>query len=304
MIIGICGPMRHGKDTIGNFIQDIANTEHLGIVVRHSFAAPMKRAVEAMFGWTPMHLELDKDKVDPLYGITPRLVLQLIGTEFAQIMLPEKCPEFAEKTGRALWVKRTLADCPHDAINVITDVRFLHEAKMLRESGQPCSIVRVVRDTAPVNMTHASEAEIMSIPVDYSICNDGTLYDLKKQVYEYLKTLPFYVLKEKKMYISGPMTGYPNWNKDAFVKAKDDVKKMGFKPYTPCDITDLPPDGTEITAEAYRGYLTDDINVLLKMDAIYMLRGWEGSRGALLEKHVAEALGMSVYYEDKEYPNG
>ena len=304
MIIGICGSMRHGKDTIGDFIQQICTNEKLGVVIRHSFATPMKQAACAMFGWSPIQIGLDKDKVDPNYGISPRLILQLLGTEFAQIMLPEKCPEFAAKTGRSLWVKRTLADCPRDAINIITDVRFLHEAEMLRNSDQFCSILRVVRPDTPTNSTHPSEAEVSLIPVDYGIINNGTLADLKKEVYEYLKTLPGIALQGKKVYISGPMTGYPNWNKEAFEKAAEHVRKQGWTPYSPCDIQELPPDNTPISTAAYRQYLTDDLNVLLDMDAIYMLTGWEKSKGANVEKHVAEALGMPVYYAAKETENG
>ena len=43
-----------------------------------------------------------------------------------------------------------------------------------------------------------------------------------------------------------------------------------------------------------------DIPLLLAADAIYILLGWKESRGALLEKYIAEELGMTIIYETEE----
>ena len=39
--------------------------------------------------------------------------------------------------------------------------------------------------------------------------------------------------------------------------------------------------------------------VVLDCDAIYLLKGWEHSRGANAEFAVAKALGMTFYYEGR-----
>jgi hypothetical protein len=43
-------------------------------------------------------------------------------------------------------------------------------------------------------------------------------------------------------------------------------------------------------------YLRRDIRVLLDCDGIALLPGWERSRGAQLEAHIAHALGMRPMY--------
>ena len=42
-----------------------------------------------------------------------------------------------------------------------------------------------------------------------------------------------------------------------------------------------------------------DLALLLGCDAIAMLPGWERSRGAWLERLIAEALGLPVWYIDE-----
>ena len=44
----------------------------------------------------------------------------------------------------------------------------------------------------------------------------------------------------------------------------------------------------------WEDYMRDDLTALLTCTHIVMLPGWEQSRGARLEKYVAEHLGMSV----------
>jgi hypothetical protein len=46
-------------------------------------------------------------------------------------------------------------------------------------------------------------------------------------------------------------------------------------------------------------YMKEDIPILLQCDGILMLSNWTGSKGACLEKHIAEELGMFVAYDNK-----
>ena len=42
-------------------------------------------------------------------------------------------------------------------------------------------------------------------------------------------------------------------------------------------------------------YLRRDLAALLGCDAVALLPGWQDSKGACLERHVAEQLGMPIY---------
>lgn len=91
-----------------------------------------------------------------------------------------------------------------------------------------------------------------------------------------------------KVYISGPMTGYPEFNYPAFAKAAAYWRSCGFEVVSPAELNPS-------TGGQWADYLRADLKALLTCDAIAMLAGWETSRGALLELYVARALGMEVW---------
>lgn len=41
---------------------------------------------------------------------------------------------------------------------------------------------------------------------------------------------------------------------------------------------------------------------LMKCDAIYLLKGWERSKGACLEKHYAKVIGLEIFEQGKYEP--
>lgn len=94
-----------------------------------------------------------------------------------------------------------------------------------------------------------------------------------------------------RVYISGPMTGYPDFNYPAFHAAAAYWRSRGFDVVSPAELNDT-------TDGRWEDYLRADLAALLRCDAIAMLPGWEGSRGANLELHVARALGMEVWGAD------
>lgn len=183
MIIGVCGRMRSGKDSIAKIFCEDYGFKQL------SFAKPIKEACKIMFGWTEEHVNgALKDVDDEYWGISPRLAMQLLGTEFSQNCLCEHSLSFAKKTGRSLWVKRCLADAKQGNF-IISDVRFLHESRAIREAGG--KIIRVTRPGCIAKSTHASETEMDEIAVDATIVNDKTLDALRENVhnvYDILRT--------------------------------------------------------------------------------------------------------------------
>lgn len=95
----------------------------------------------------------------------------------------------------------------------------------------------------------------------------------------------------KRIYIAGPMTGLPDFNYPAFHAAERQVAAAGNVPLNPArqfgGRTDLP----------YDVYIKGALQMVLLCDAIYLLPGWQASRGARLEKHVADVLGLEVIYD-------
>lgn len=91
-----------------------------------------------------------------------------------------------------------------------------------------------------------------------------------------------------KVYIAGPMTGLPEFNKPAFHTKADELREEGFTVLNPAIL----PDGLE-----HHEYMQICLPMVQVSDAIYMLSGWESSKGALMEHDLAMDIGLSVTYE-------
>lgn len=90
-----------------------------------------------------------------------------------------------------------------------------------------------------------------------------------------------------KIYIAGPMTGLPGYNLLAFAEAAERLRQLRFDARNP---------GHRGVIDGYgwQDYMRDGVRMLLDCDAVALLDGWEGSRGASLEVHVARALSLPV----------
>ncbi|AJG19046.1 DUF4406 domain-containing protein [Cupriavidus basilensis] len=90
-----------------------------------------------------------------------------------------------------------------------------------------------------------------------------------------------------RIYVAGPMTGFPNLNFPAFHEAARRLRAAGHEVVNPAEINADPSTGW---VECMRA----DIRELVTCDAIHLLPGWERSRGATLEVHIAKTLGFEV----------
>lgn len=99
--------------------------------------------------------------------------------------------------------------------------------------------------------------------------------------------------RKPKFYIAGPMTGLPLWNAPTFLEAERLLKSMCFNVENPAD--DVPADDSPV--QPYDYYLRRSLARLLKCTHIYMLDGWEKSKGARLEHAMAIALDMPISYQ-------
>lgn len=182
MIIGIIGKKRSGKDTTGDYLIQKFNFK------KYSFAAPLKRAAMEIFGFTDEQVNGDlKEVIDERWGVTPRNVLQVMGTELFQFDIQKHIPEF-QKIGREIWVKRFQLWYQENNITdnlVITDVRFQHEVDIINKMGGV--VWKVVRPSLSSIDEHPSERE-MDLITGYTdvIINDGTLTDLYTKATECL----------------------------------------------------------------------------------------------------------------------
>jgi len=100
-------------------------------------------------------------------------------------------------------------------------------------------------------------------------------------------------MNKKKIYISGPMTGLPNWNFPSFNRVAQKIRDQGeFEVINPAEyglVEQTVEDRCFIMAKA----MTDICN----SDALYMLEGWEDSSGARAEWALGYALGLEIVYE-------
>ena len=194
MIIGVCGLIGSGKGSVGDILVEDLNFQKI------SFADKLKDAVAEMFEWDRNLLEGDtsdsrvwREQPDNFWTqetgkeITPRLVLQLFGTDCMR-----------EGFFDGIWVslvKKKILENPNTNF-VIPDVRFPNEVKMIKElagevwwvnRGQlPNWFVEYRLSAKQPKDIHPSEWAWGRTSFDHIINNNDTLDVLKNQVIDRL----------------------------------------------------------------------------------------------------------------------
>ena len=112
-------------------------------------------------------------------------------------------------------------------------------------------------------------------------------------------------MTKKTIYLSGKMTGLPNYGFDIFDKNRDFLINSGWDVISPADIDreegfDPVVSGAEFTEEQYLEVIKRDYAALLKCDAIGFLNNWADSRGAKLESDFANVLKLDRYRVDAD----
>lgn len=198
-IIGICGFIGSGKDTAADYLVNFHEFR------RDSFAATLKDAVAAVFGWDRELLEGRtkqarewREQVDPWWAerlkmpeLTPRLVLQLWGTEVCRRSFHDD-----------IWIASLEARLRNSKDNiVISDCRFPNEIKAIKNAGgivvciergiQPHWVDIAVQANKGVasaskwladEKIHASETAWIGTNFDYIIDNNSTVNDLYNRI--------------------------------------------------------------------------------------------------------------------------
>ena len=145
MIIGVCGFIGSGKDTVADYLQNFHEFR------RESFASTLKDAVAAVFGWDRVLLEGRtkeardwREEVDPWWAerlnmptLTPRWVLQYWGTEVCRRSFHDD-----------IWIASLENKIRNSKDNiVISDCRFPNEISAIKRAGG--KIVWVQRGELP-----------------------------------------------------------------------------------------------------------------------------------------------------------
>lgn len=181
-LILITGRKFNGKDTVANYLHNKYEYTQL------AFAEPLKHICKILFGFTNEQLYgSTKETLDERWKITPRRVLQYMGTEMFRKGLKDLLPDIGEN----IWIKcmeYKLADMFDSQKRIIiSDARFPNEMNLAKTFSRTLKI-RVTRPYANTSKdVHASEIEIEHLDVDVEILNDGTLEDLYENIDEILK---------------------------------------------------------------------------------------------------------------------
>lgn len=90
------------------------------------------------------------------------------------------------------------------------------------------------------------------------------------------------------IYVAGPMTGLPSLNFPAFYAEATRLRADGYEVVNPAELNPDP-------AMPWHECMRRDIAALVTCDVIQLLPGWANSKGATLEEHIAQRLGMKVW---------
>lgn len=102
---------------------------------------------------------------------------------------------------------------------------------------------------------------------------------------------------KRMLYLSGPMTGFPEFNRQAFEDAAYRLRSYGYHVINPHELPEPEVEGFAGEMELWAEYLARDLWLFAKTsrpDALVVLPGWETSRGSMLEVAFAKKCGIPV----------
>jgi hypothetical protein len=187
MIIGISGKIGSGKDTLSvviNYLADKSAPDSFNrweqpveefTYKNKKYAENLKCMVCFLIGCNRIDLEdrefKEKELGEEWDGLTPRKILQLLGTEAGREIIHPN-----------IWVNSLFADYTTDSNWIITDVRFPNEAQAIKDRGG--IVLRIERPGGESHCggAHASETALDDYDFDIVINNDGTIEELIDKV--------------------------------------------------------------------------------------------------------------------------
>jgi hypothetical protein len=110
-------------------------------------------------------------------------------------------------------------------------------------------------------------------------------------------------LGDQVVYLAGPMTGLKDFNFETFAEKAHHFKEQGWEVINPADLayTLATVEGCGVAELTTREYAQEDLSHLVaRATHMYMLNGWQYSKGAKAEHAVAEWLGITIMYQSEE----
>lgn len=100
----------------------------------------------------------------------------------------------------------------------------------------------------------------------------------------------------RRIYLAGPMTGYPDHNYPLFRRAADEMRNLGHYVYSPHETLPQADEGADRvgTVELRRAFADYARFICLEADTLVVLPSWEKSRGAKAEHALAVNCGLDI----------
>lgn len=183
MIIGILGNKGHGKDTISDHLVSKYQFH------KKAFGNPLKEICQTLFGFSHDQLYGNRKEItDKYWGITPRKVMQFVGTDLFRNKMNELIPGISHN----FWLECMRRQSGKYDRLVISDVRFQNEVDFIHEMNG--IVIKVERGNKEIKDNHTSESEIRQIVnYDFYVENNSdlhTLYSKVDNLCQQLKILP------------------------------------------------------------------------------------------------------------------
>lgn len=179
VVLGISGKKGSGKTTVCSIIARLQPF----LFKTFSFADPLKPAVKILFNWEGLDLTdgPDKETVDERWGVSPRQVLQHLGTDYLRA---QYCDDFFVR-----HMKHRLQALQPSHV-LLGDVRFPNEIDYIKSDEVHGIIWRIERPGLVHTDQHSSETALDNFhDWDHVFTNDGTLDELERTVADKLKEL-------------------------------------------------------------------------------------------------------------------
>tara|TARA_R110002073_G_scaffold93865_2_gene218826 strand:- start:8812 stop:9165 length:354 start_codon:yes stop_codon:yes gene_type:complete len=101
-----------------------------------------------------------------------------------------------------------------------------------------------------------------------------------------------------KIYVAGPMSGLPNLNWEAFDIKEKQLRADGWDVVNPAAMDrDAGIEPNQVGEYEYEEAASRDVAALRSCDAIYLMSGFQFSKGACWERALAKHWGLKRYYE-------
>lgn len=215
-LIGFCGAPYSGKDESAYLLSEITG------IPKYSFAYPIKKIIGDLFNFDSRHSQGELKEDVKLYtterwrrnivslsrgylcGFINHLEdYEIIDKFYKTVLLPHMASEneykdratlhcsprqlyqkFGTEFGRSikgnLWIDIAKTKYEEQNALIIPDLRFNNEAEWIKENKG--MIVKMNREESKEVSIHSSETSLLKEHIDITVCNNGTLEDLKVSI--------------------------------------------------------------------------------------------------------------------------